>query len=901
MASSADIRQQFLKFFSARGHEQVPSGTLVPPNDPTLMFVNAGMVPFKDVFTGKETRGYRRATSSQKCIRISGKHNDLENVGVTARHHTFFEMLGNFSFGDYFKREAIEFAWEFVTKTVALDPERLVVTVFGGEEGYGPADDEAAAIWRDVSGLDAARIIRCGAKENFWQMGEVGPCGPCSEIHYCLGLDSTDPSTFGEEPAADGRGWFEIWNLVFMQFVRHEAGGSLHELPAPSVDTGAGLERMAVVGQDVFSNYDTDLLRPIVDLASEIAGRRYGGTQEAHDVSMRVIADHARTTAFLISEGIFPDKEDRAYVLRRVMRRAIRHGHQLGISEPFLHHCALKVVDLMNAVYPQLSEHRDLIRDVTEQEEERFRRTLRRGLDLLEENDAWLGDGADRVLPGDVAFKLYDTYGFPLDLQHVIGEEQGFRIDDAGFESALQEAKERSQGSKVGGPAVLDVYRQVLADVGPVSFTGYAEEDGQSEIVALIHNGVCVRELPIASGAEAGGDGLDGEVAEVVVRETPFYGERGGQAGDRGELRLGDVVFDVHDTQRPLDDLVIHRGTLRPGTARSTLRVGDEVSLRVDRAARVSTRRNHSATHLLHWALREVVGTSAVQKGSLVSSDRLRFDFSASRALSAQEIAEIEDLVNHAVLENTEITTEELPIAEAKERGAIGIFEEKYGATVRMVRIGPSLELCGGTHAYRTGDIGIFKILSDSGLAAGVRRIEACTGLRGLARFRAVDEELAKAAALLKSPPLETSQKASRALAKQRELEKEIERLNRQLIRGGKADLQARRVGDINVLASTVDVGDGKALRDMADQLKNRMTPAIVMLGSKSRDGKKALLVCSVSQELTDRYQAGAMIREAAAVVGGGGGGRADFAQAGGSDPSKLSEAVEVLYRLVQA
>ena len=449
MASSAEIRESFLRFFAERDHERVASGPLVPPNDPTLMFANAGMVQFKDVFTGKETRPYARATSSQKCIRISGKHNDLENVGVTARHHTFFEMLGNFSFGDYFKRDAIKFAWDFFIDTLDLDPERIVVTVFGGEEGLAPADDEAAAIWKDVTGFSDERIIRCGAKDNFWQMGDTGPCGPCSELHYCLGLDDIDPRTFGEEPAADGRGWFELWNLVFMQFDRH-TDGHMESLPAPSIDTGAGLERIAVVKQGVLSNYDTDLLRPIVDLAAEISGKRYSDSQAEDDVSMRVIADHARTTAFLISEGVFPDKDGRAYVLRRVMRRAIRHGHRLGIQEPFLHHCALRVVDDMGDVYPQLAERRALIEQISLQEEERFRRTLDRGLQLISENKKWIDLGGVRSLPGEVAFKLYDTYGFPLDLQNVIGEEQGFSIDQQGFDTELGQARLRSQGSKIG-------------------------------------------------------------------------------------------------------------------------------------------------------------------------------------------------------------------------------------------------------------------------------------------------------------------------------------------------------------------------------------------------------------------------------------------------------------------
>ncbi|MGB8332674.1 MAG: alanine--tRNA ligase, partial [Polyangiales bacterium] len=629
MASSSEIRESFLRFFAERGHERVASGPLVPPNDPTLMFANAGMVQFKDVFTGKEERSYSRATSSQKCIRISGKHNDLENVGVTARHHTFFEMLGNFSFGDYFKRDAIKFAWDYFIDTLALDPERIVVTVFGGEGGLAPADDEAAAIWKDVTGFPSERIIRCGAKDNFWQMGDTGPCGPCSEIHYCLGLDEIDVRRFGEEPSADGRGWFELWNLVFMQFERH-ADGTMKSLPAPSIDTGAGLERIAVVEQGVLSNYDTDLLRPIVDLAAEISGKRYRGSQSETDISMRVIADHARTAAFLISEGVFPDRDGREYVLRRVMRRAIRHGHRLGIGEPFLHHCALRVVDKMGEVYPQLSERRALIEEITHQEEERFRRTLDRGLELIADNTEWVEQGGVRSLPGKVSFRLYDTYGFPLDLQEVIGKEQSFEIDHEGFDAELDKARTRSQGSKVGSNAVADVYPALAQDLGAIEFIGYETESADGEVVALLRGGSRVDVL---------GPSDEGE---IVTRTTPFYPEQGGQVGDRGVIVAEGLHFDVDDTQKPVDGLIVHRGTVLSGS----VKLGDLVGLRVDQQLRTATRRNHSATHLLHWALRQVVGETATQKGSLVGPSRLRFDYSGTRPLDASEIERIENLVN---------------------------------------------------------------------------------------------------------------------------------------------------------------------------------------------------------------------------------------------------------------
>ncbi|MBW2547450.1 MAG: alanine--tRNA ligase [Deltaproteobacteria bacterium] len=886
MASSSEIRESFLRFFAEREHERVPSGPLVPPNDPTLMFANAGMVQFKDVFTGKEERPYSRATTSQKCIRISGKHNDLENVGVTARHHTFFEMLGNFSFGNYFKQDAIKFAWDYLTDTLELDRERLVVTVFGGEDGLAPADDEAAAIWKDVTGFSDERVIRCGAKDNFWQMGDTGPCGPCSEIHYALGIDDIDPRTFGDEPAADGRGWFELWNLVFMQFERHE-GGKMEALPAPSIDTGAGLERIAVVKQGVLSNYDTDLLRPVVDLAADISGKRYQSSQSEDDVSMRVIADHARTAAFLISEGVFPDKDGRAYVLRRVMRRAIRHGHRLGIGEPFLHHCALQVADNMGDVYPQLNERRALIEEITYQEEERFRRTMDRGLQLIADNDEWVEHDGTRSLPGKVAFRLYDTYGFPLGLQEVIGQEQGFEVDHEGFNEELEQARVRSQGSKIGSSAVAKVYPALAQNIGAVEFLGYDTQSAQSEVLALLADGGPVDEL---------GNGAQGE---IITRATPFYPEQGGQVGDRGVIEIKDSRFEVEDTHKPVDGLIVHRGKVVSGS----FHTGAEVELLVDHGLRSATRRNHSATHLLHWALRQVVGDTVAQKGSLVGPARLRFDYSGTRSLEAEEIEQIENLVNARVLENTEITTETLPMDEAKARGAIGIFEEKYGDVVRMLTIGPSLELCGGTHAYRTGDIGLFKVLSETGLAAGVRRIEATTGLNALGHLRRVESELTGAAALLKAPASKLRDRVERLLEQQKESQREVERLNRSLMSVDSADLsaQAREVDGARVLGATVELGDAGALREMADQLRDKLAPAVILLGSTSKDGKKALLVCSVSKDLVGRFRAGDIVKAAAMVVGGNGGGRPDFAQAGGPDPSKLGEAVTKVYELVGA
>jgi alanyl-tRNA synthetase len=883
MLTASQIRRSFLEFFRQRGHEVVASGPLVPPNDPTLYFANAGMVQFKDVFTGKESRPYRRAATAQKCIRVSGKHNDLENVGETARHHTFFEMLGNFSFGDYFKQDAIAFAWEFLTGVLGLPAERMVVTVFGGE-GDIPADEEAEAIWRQVSTLPDARILRCGAKENFWQMGETGPCGPCSEIHYYCGEGEPDVSLFGQEPGPDGRGWMELWNLVFMQFERFQ-GGRMQNLPAPSIDTGAGLERLSAVCQGVLSNYDSDLLRPIVELAGSIAGKKYGGSAEPDDVSMRVIADHARMTAFLIAEGVFPDRAERPYVLRRVMRRAVRHAHRLGIQRVCLPECALEVVELMGEAYPELRERKALIEQIASQEEERFRATLRRGLERLGGFDWGGADSGARVLPGPVAFELYDTYGFPVDLQQVIGREQGFRVDAEGFESEMARARQRSVGSKVGEQAVGAVYLELAGEV-ETEFLGYEREKAGAKIVALLRDGRRVEQLQ------------EGESGEVLVTQTPFYAESGGQVGDRGSIRSETSRFEVEDAVKPHGELMVHRGRVASGA----LRQGDAVELEVDHRLRSATRRNHSATHLLHRALRMVVGEHAMQKGSLVGPDRLRFDYSAASPLTGEQIATIERMVTDFILANEPVQTEVLAMAEAKHKGAIGLFEEKYGEVVRMVRMGESRELCGGTHVERTGDIGGFKILSESGIAAGVRRIEAATGFNALSYAQELEKELRDTALLFKAGLFQTREKAERLLAQHKEAFKEIERLNQQLLSDGSRDLaaDARKMGEVNVLGARVQATGLIAMREMADRMRDRLAPAVVLLGASTADGK-AMLVCTVSKELTNKFPAGKLVKQAASLVGGAGGGRADFAQAGGPDGSRLEEALSSIYAMVEA
>ncbi len=890
MSKSASlVRSTFLDFFRSKGHQIVQSAPLVPQNDPTLMFTNAGMVQFKDVFTGKDVRPYSRATSSQKCIRISGKHNDLENVGVTARHHTFFEMLGNFSFGDYFKEEAIAYAWELLTKVYGLPSERMAVTVFGGESGLAP-DDEARAIWKRVTGFSDEKIISMGMKDNFWQMGDTGPCGPCTEIHWYHG-DSVDLSTFNEEPGADGKGWMEIWNLVFMQFERSLVDGQpkLEPLPKPCVDTGAGLERVSAVLQGVTSNYDTDLLRTLVDKASEISGKPYRGSQCDDDVSMRVIADHARTAAFLIAEGVFPDRTGRQYVLRRVMRRAIRHGHRLGIARPFLHEVALEVVRTMGDAYPELVQRKDLIANVAEQEEVRFRQTIDRGLKILDEEVATLRASGKTVISGDTAFKLYDTYGFPLDLTEVIAKERDWSVDVAGYEKALEEQRTRSEGSKVGEEAVLDVWRKAQGVAQSVRFIGYEREHAEGRVLA------------IARGNEIVESAREGDDVGIITDVTPFYGEAGGQAGDKGTLTSSTAHVVVKDTQKPLTGLTVHLGKVERGE----IKVGDALRLEVDHETRTATRRNHSATHLLHWALRSVLGEQASQKGSLVGPDRLRFDFSHSKALTNEEIAKIEDLVNAKVLLDAPVETQVLPIEEAKKTGAMAIFEEKYGDVVRVLTMTrDSVELCGGTHARALGEIGLFKIVSETGIAAGVRRIEAATGLNALAYVRQIEVGLRNAAKAVKSGTVDLTDKIEKLLEKDRSLEKEVADLKRKIAMGGSGGggieemlKSARDVPGGKALAVKVDAMDAATQRELAEKLRDTLGEAVVLVGTVN--GQKASLVLTVSKSLTDRYKAGELIKTVASHVGGSGGGRPDMAQAGGANVEKIDEALASLYSAV--
>jgi alanyl-tRNA synthetase len=904
--SAAEVRTAFLEFFQKRGHTVVPSAPLIPPNDPTLMFTNAGMVQFKDVFTGKEARPYSRAASSQKCIRISGKHNDLENVGVTARHHTFFEMLGNFSFGDYFKEEAIASAWELLTKGYGLPADRMCVTVFGGDAsvpGIG-ADDEARTIWKKVTGFSDDRIIGMGAKDNFWSMGEIGPCGPCTEIHFHLG-GKADLATFDQEPTADGKGWMEIWNNVFMQFERSLDNGvaKLEKLPRPCVDTGMGLERIASVVQGKVTNYDGDLLRALVSKAASLAGKPYGGTLSNDDISMRVIADHARTTAFLLAEGVSPDRGGRPYVLRRVMRRAIRHGHRLGITQPFLHDVAMEVVALMGDHYPDLVARRDYIASVAKREEIGFRETIDRGLKILDDEIATVRARRESVIPGDSAFRLYDTYGFPLDLTEVIASERGLTVDETGYKKALEEQQKLGKGSKVGEEALDDVWRLALARVvnsNPegVRFTGYEHEQGDTTVVALVQDGQLKERV---EGA--------GRVA-VITDTTPFYAESGGQVGDRGRIASRGVVgalFNVDDTLRPVAGLIVHHGVVENGA----LAVGDRVHLEVDRARRTATRRNHSATHLLHWALRSVLGEASTQKGSLVGPDRLRFDFSHDKPVTHDELARIEDLVNAKILENAPVESEVLSMEGARKKGAMAIFGDKYGDVVRVLTMTTdSVELCGGTHARALGEIGLFKILSEGGVAGGVRRIEATTGLNSLVYVRGIERIETDAARILGCAPEQLVARVDKIRDDKKALEREVADLKRKLAFGGSGGMAANAGGGIDdlargardipggkVLAVKVEIGDAAMLRELAEKLRDKLGDAVVLLGSVA--GGKASLVLTVSKSLTAKYKAGELIKKAAAAVGGSGGGRPDMAQAGGTLVDKIDEALETVYASV--
>ncbi len=858
--SAADVRRAFLEFFRERGHTIVASSSLVPGNDPTLLFTNAGMVQFKDVFLGKEKRDYVRAVSSQRCVRAGGKHNDLENVGYTARHHTFFEMLGNFSFGDYFKRDAIRYAWEFVTGVLALDPARLWVTVYQD-------DDEAADIWLKEIGVPASRFSRMGEKSNFWAMGDTGPCGPCSEIFYDHG-----PEMAGGPPGSpdeDGDRYTEIWNLVFMQYDR-APDGTMAPLPKPSVDTGAGLERLSAVMQGVHNNYDIDLFRNLVAAAARLAG-----TQDPANSSLRVIADHIRACSFLIVDGVTPSNEGRGYVLRRIVRRAIRHGYKLGIKDVFFWKLVAPLETEMGAAYPELSAARAQVERVLKLEEEQFARTLETGMGLLEAAIARLG--ASRTIDGETAFKLYDTYGFPVDLTADIARERGLAIDQAGFETAMEAQRERARAASKFG---VDLRGGAQIDASS-DFLGYEGTRDAGKVVALLRAGKVVERL----GA--------GEQGEVVLDRTPFYAESGGQVGDTGTLAAEGGAqparFAVSDTQKR-GGAISHLGTIEAGA----IAVGDRLLAEVDAARRDAIRRNHTATHLLHAALRKVLGAHVQQKGSLVAPDRLRFDFAHFQAVTAAELREIEQLVNAEIRANAAADTKLMAYDDAVATGAMALFGEKYDSHVRVLRLGEfSTELCGGTHVARSGDIGLFKIVSEGGVAAGVRRIEALTGAGAVEYIEASDDLLREVAGLVRGTREDLGEKLRGTLDRVRELEKEVRGLKDKLASGKGTDLAAAAidVGGVKVVATQIEGADAGALRSAVDQLKDRLKSAVIVLASVENPGK-IVLVAGVTPDQSKHVKAGELVGSVAAKVGGKGGGRPDFAQAGGTNPAALADAL---------
>lgn len=859
---SAEIREAFLRFFEEQGHTRVASSSLIPGNDPTLLFTNAGMNQFKDCFLGQEKRAYTRAVSSQKCVRAGGKHNDLENVGYTARHHTFFEMLGNFSFGDYFKRDAITFAWTFLTGVLKLPKDKLWVTVYA-------TDDEAYDIWTKEVGVPAERMVRIGdnkgapyASDNFWTMGDTGPCGPCTEIFYDHGADiwGGPPGS----PEEDGDRYIEIWNNVFMQFNR-TADGVLHPLPAPSVDTGMGLERISAVLQHVHSNYEIDLFQSLLAAAAKAIG-----CSNDNQPSLKVVADHIRSCGFLIADGVLPSNEGRGYVLRRIIRRACRHGNKLGAKGSFFYQIVAALVAEMGDAFPELKSQQAHIERVLKAEEEQFAKTLEQGLKILEQD---LAELKGTVVPGDVVFKLYDTYGFPMDLTGDIARERNLTLDEAGFEREMDAQRERARSASSFG---MDYNSLVKVDVA-TEFTGYSATAGEARVVALYKEGVAVEQL---------GEGEDGV---VILDRTPFYAESGGQIGDSGYLTAGDVRFDVSDTTKT-GGAFLHHGIQVSGS----LKVGATVSTQVAAEVRQATSLNHSATHLLHAALRQVLGDHVQQKGSLVDSQRLRFDFSHFEAIKPEQIKALEDIVNAEVRKNTAVETEETDIETAKKKGAMALFGEKYGDSVRVLSMGGdfSVELCGGIHANRTGDIALFKIVSEGGVAAGVRRIEAVTGAVALAYLNSAEEQLKEAASLVKGNRDNLLDKLSAVLERNRLLEKQLEQLQAKAASAAGDDLSASAVDvkGTKVLAARLDGQDGKALLALVDQLKNKLGRAVILLGGVHED--KVVLVAGVTKDLTGQLKAGDLMKQAAAAVGGKGGGRPDMAQGGGVDAAGLDAAL---------
>ena len=861
---TADIREAFLSYFERQGHTRVASSSLVPHEDPTLLFTNAGMNQFKDTFLGLEVRDYNRAVSSQRCVRAGGKHNDLENVGYTARHHTFFEMLGNFSFGDYFKREAINFAWAFLTEELKLPKDKLWVTVH-------ISDDEAAQIWIDEIGVDPNRLSRLD-EDNFWQMGDTGPCGPSSEIFYDHGPDV--PGGPPGSPDDDLDRYIEIWNLVFMQYNR-DSTGELHSLPAPSVDTGMGLERISAVLQNVHNNYDIDLFRALTSAAAKELG-----VEDHSNTSLRVVADHLRSCAFLITDGVLPSNEGRGYVLRRILRRAIRHGNKLGATEPFFANLVPALVQEMGGAYPELVKQQDAIIKALASEEEQFARTLDKGMDILEQALASL---EGNQIPGDVVFRLYDTFGFPVDLTNDIARERGLELDIDGYDAAMQAQRKRSQES---GSFQVD-YNNVINVEGETEFLGYADLESTARVRGIFVDG------EVRNGVSTG------DKAVVVLDRTPFYGESGGQVGDTGYISTETAKLEVRDTTKAqghhLHHVVVVEGSLN---------AGDDVTAVIDASLRTRIKANHSATHLMHEALRQVLGEHVQQKGSLVDADKLRFDFSHSEAMTTNELAQVASIVNDQVRGNAEVLTQEMDMESAIAAGATALFGEKYGDEVRVLTMGIdrfSVELCGGTHVTRTGDIGVFRIQSEAGVASGVRRIEAVTGLGALADIAKADQALADVCEVVKASPAAAAEKVSNLRKEVRDLEKQITQLKQKLATGAVSDLTANAVlvGDIKVLGTVVEGADASTLRDTLDHCKNKLSSGVVLLAAV--DGDKISLVAGVTKDLTSKVRAGDVMKEFAGRVGGKGGGRPDMAQGGGTDVSALGSALADLPSWVSA
>ena len=869
-----DVRRKFLEYFEKHNHRVVRSSSLVPQDDPTLLFVNAGMVQFKRAFLGEENRGYLRATTSQKCVRAGGKHNDLENVGYTARHHTFFEMLGNFSFGDYFKEKALEYGWDLLINGYGLPEDKLWVSIYLD-------DDEANDLWQKHIGVPEERIVRFGEEDNFWSMGDTGPCGPCSEIH----LDRGEAFGCGRPECKLGcecDRFLEIWNLVFMQFNR-DANGKMTPLPKPSIDTGLGLERMVSIIQDVPTNYDTDLIMPIMQKAQDLSHKKLGESKEA-DVAMKVIADHSRAAAFLIGDGVFPSNEGRGYVLRRIMRRAIRYGRNIGLTKPFLHETASVVFDIMKGAYPELNDASAFITNVIKNEEVRFSETLDHGLKLLNDTLSEIKAKGGNEVPGNIMFKLYDTYGFPVDIVRDVVRDEEMTLDMKGFDEAMdnQRAMSRSVATFSG---IGDAYKKLSAQGIMIEFTGYKHNTCDSKVLLLVENGKEIKEA-------AAGNNI-----EIVTEATPFYGEAGGQAGDTGVITGKDLEIKVSNTIKDPTGLVIHQGKIVSGK----IKKGETVTLNVDKDKRKSTECSHTATHILHAALRKVLGDHVKQAGSLVAPGRLRFDFSHFAMIDPQTLDKIESLVNERIRENIPAHTEEMDAEEAFKTGATALFEEKYGDRVRVVSLADfSKELCGGTHTEKTGNIGLFKILGESSVASGVRRIEALTGKAALEYVQENLKIVRDTARLVKEKPEVIPKRIEKILFEQKTLEKEIDKLKAQMAALSTDDVkqEIKTINGIQILVKKVTVDSPAALRELADRFKEKIKSGIVVLGSVA--GSKVLLIVVVSKDLAERYHAGHIVKQVAAMVGGGGGGRPDMAQAGGTKPEKLDAALDKAYEVVE-